>query len=132
MPSFCKVNKRPAEPVWIDGERVSIFELPYFDTYVDKVHAIIREADKTIDPTYRGVTIGFIHRALGDDVDRELTLAALHKAEIYRNGLIPERFTFKWPVARSIPPDEWPDTLTFGYQPHKWVPTSKLLGKRDR
>ncbi len=133
MPSFCKVNKRPAEPVWVDGEYLPLAETEYGRQYIERVKGIVRAADvlgSLADDDYRGVNTKYIHDILGEDADRELTLIALGDA--YEAGTIPERYSYRQPKVTIIPPDQWPDTITFGYQPHKWVPTTTLTGKRDR
>jgi hypothetical protein len=131
MPSFCKVNKRPAEPVWIDGEQLPLAETEYGRQYVAKVKEIVRRADKIATAyqmkSYRGITIGKIHRALGEDADRELTLTALGDAYVAR--LIPERYSYIQPQVRSIPPEEWPDTITSSRRPLKtWEKPSVGFG----
>jgi hypothetical protein len=131
MPSFCKVNKRPAEPVWIDGEQLPLAETEYGRQYCARVRAIVRLYDdlfiKLGIPDYKGVTLGTIHRQLGDDVDRELTLTALGDAYVAR--LIPERYSYIQPQVKSIPPEEWPDTITSSRRPLKtWEKPSVGFG----
>jgi hypothetical protein len=114
MPSFCKVNKRPDAPILVDGEYLPLAETEYGRQYIERVKQIVRGSDHLANlynlEAYKGVTIGQIHRQLGEDADRELTLSALDDAYVAR--LIPERYSYTAPKVRVVPADEWPDTIT--------------------
>jgi hypothetical protein len=126
MPSFCKVNKRPAEPVWIDGEQLPLAETEYGRQYIAAVRGIVRLADLLGGENYRGVNTRFIHRVLGDDADMELTLIALGDA--YRANLVPERYSYIPPKVRSIPPDQWHTIPTFKRTLKTWEKPSVGFG----
>jgi hypothetical protein len=127
--SAAAINKKPVA-LDRDGEAIDISDTHYGQTYIKAVRAIVERADKSTDPTYKGITIGEVHRQLGDNVDRSLTLIAL--SGCHKRNLIPERFSFRQPPVRVLDPSEFPETLTFGYQPTKYVPTTTLTGHRDR
>lgn len=132
MKSSAATVKRPYEADHADN---SWLDSIAFKAYVLRIAAIIKAADKNDYPNYKGVTCRYLNDEMGADVNREWTGAALRSLGVYRNGQVPERYTFRVPPVRVIPKSEW-GTLPKPQQGYQFdgrcFPERGIYGKRDK
>ena len=98
------------------------------------VEAVIRAADKTLDPNYKGLTFGEIHRRLGV-FSRDLTWNAMQIMELQQAYLVPERYTLRQPKVEYVDKHLWgkPKQITTApaLDPYAY-PERAIYGRRDK
>lgn len=103
--------------------------------YSKRVKQVIRQADKSRDPNYRGLTQGDINRELGDDADKVMTAHALRQLNVIEARLIPERYTFREPKVKLVDKHLWGQPAippTHYHVDGKAYPERAAYGRRDK
>ena len=104
-----RVNERdvqnPRQKKVDANDEVHFTETREFKVYALQVAGFIKRMDENESETYKGVTVGDIHRELGD-ANRAWTLDALNEIRTFRKWMVPERYTLRPPIVRSTPLSE--------------------------
>ena len=99
------------------------------------VERVIRKSDKSNahDESYRGMTLSEINRALGEDIDKTLTLAAVNGLELFTALLVPERYTYLDRRVKFVAQEQWGQVVK---PPSPYIdtpyPEQATLGRRDK
>lgn len=101
-------NDMPRPPSYTDDyESQSWIDLEEFRQYALRLAEIIKAADKSKDPNYRGITVGEIHRQMGDTVNRAYTAAALDLLGLQASERVPTEYTFRLPPVKYVQKERW-------------------------